>query len=128
MKKINKKLLTSIAGIVLLSIGFVSLSSESSSIASVQKVNAATTKVQLKSNAYVYTKQGVRKRVKSLKKGRILNAYSLVTIKGTKYYNIGKGRYIKKTNVQKRQLYISLFPALCYYILWFWYTYILPTK
>ncbi|WLS85007.1 SLAP domain-containing protein [Lactobacillus apis] len=101
MKKINKKLLTSIAGIVLLSIGFVSLSSESSSIASVQKVNAATTKVQLKSNAYVYTKQGVRKRVKSLKKGRILNAYSLVTIKGTKYYNIGKGRYIKKTNVQK---------------------------
>lgn len=101
MKKINKKLLTSIAGIVLLSIGFVSLSSESSSIASVQKVNAATTKVQLKSNAYVYTKQGVRKRVKSLKKGRILNAYSLVTIKGTKYYNIGKGRYIKKANVLK---------------------------
>ena len=101
MKKINKKLLTSIAGIVLLSIGFVSLSSESSSIASVQKVNAATTKVQLKSNAYVYTKQGVRKRVKILKKGRILNAYSLVTIKGKKYYNIGKGRYIKKTNVQK---------------------------
>lgn len=101
MKKINRKVLTSIAGIVLLSIGSVSLSSESSSIASVQKLNAATTKVQLKSNAYVYTKRGVRKRVKSLKKGRILNAYSLVTIKGKKYYNIGKGRYIKKTNVQK---------------------------
>ena len=101
MKKINKKVLTSIAGIVLLSIGSVSLSSESSSIASVQKLNAATTKVQLKSNAYVYTKRGVRKRVKSLKKGRLLNAYSLVTIKGKKYYNIGKGRYIKKTNVQK---------------------------
>lgn len=63
-----RKVLTSIAGIVLLSIGSVSLSSESSSIASVQKVNAATTKVQLKSNAYVYTKQGVRKRVKSLKR------------------------------------------------------------
>lgn len=101
MKKINKKVLTSIAGIVLLSIGSVSLSSESSSIASVQKLNAATTNVQLKSNAYVYTKRGGRKRVKSLKKGRILNAYSLVTIKGEKYYNIGKGRYIKKTNVQK---------------------------
>ena len=117
MKKINKKLLTSIAGIVLLGFGSASLSGKSSPIVLVQKVNAATTKVQLKSNAYVYTKQGVRKRVKSLKKGRILNAYSLVTIKGTKYYNIGKGRYIKKTNVQKRQLYISLFPALCYYIL-----------
>ena len=101
MKKINKKVLTSIAGIVLLSIGSVSLSSESSSIASVQKLNAATTNVQLKSNAYVYTKRGGRKRVKSLKKGRILNAYSLVTVKGEKYYNIGKGRYIKKTNVQK---------------------------
>lgn len=101
MKKINKKLLTSIAGIVLLGFGSASLSGKSSPIVLVQKVNAATTKVQLKSNAYVYTKQGVRKRVKSLKKGRILNAYSLVTIKGTKYYNIGKGRYIKKTNVQK---------------------------
>ena len=94
-------MLVSFAGITLLGFGSASLSGKSSPIVLVQKVNAATTKVQLKSNAYVYTKQGVRKRVKSLKKGRILNAYSLVTIKGTKYYNIGKGRYIKKTNVQK---------------------------
>lgn len=101
MKKINRKMLTSIAGVALLGIGSASLSSESNPIAFVQTVNAATTKVQLKSNAYVYTKRGVRKRVKSLKKGRVLKSYGLVTIKGKKYYNIGKGRYIKKANVLK---------------------------
>ena len=101
MKKINRKMLTSIAGVALLGIGSASLSSESNPIALVQTVNAATTKVQLKSNAYVYTKRGVRKRVKSLKKGRVLKSYGLVTIKGKKYYNIGKGHYIKKSNVLK---------------------------
>ena len=94
-------MLTSIAGVALLGIGSASLSSESNPIALVQTVNAATTKVQLKSNAYVYTKRGVRKRVKSLKKGRVLKSYGLVTIKGKKYYNIGKGHYIKKANVLK---------------------------
>ena len=94
-------MLVSIAGIALLGIGSTSLNSESNPIALVQKVNAATTKVQLKNNAYVYTKRGVRKRVKSLKKGRVLKSYGLVTIKGKKYYNIGKGRYIKKANVLK---------------------------
>lgn len=101
MKKVNKKMLVSFAGITLLGFGSASLSGKSSPIVLVQKVNAATTKVQLKNNAYVYTKRGVRKRVKSLKSGRVLNAYSSVTIKGKKYYNVGKGRYIKKANVLK---------------------------
>lgn len=101
MKKVNKKMLVSIAGITLLGFGSASLSGKSSPIVLVQKVNAATTKVQLKNNAYVYTKRGIRKRVKSLKSGRVLNAYSLVTITGKKYYNVGKGRYIKKANVLK---------------------------
>ena len=82
MKKVNKKMLVSFAGITLLGFGSASLSGKSSPIVLVQKVNAATTKVQLKNNAYVYTKRDVRKRVKSLKSGRVLNAYSLVTIKG----------------------------------------------
>ena len=98
MKTKNKKVLTSIVGIALFGVGAVSFNSKQSSIFPTQIVNAATTKVQLKRNAYVYTKRGVRKQVKSLKKGQVFTTHGTVKIKGKKYYCLSKSRYIKSAN------------------------------
>lgn len=57
--------------------------------------------IQLSRNSYVYDKNG--KRIKSagtLKKGSKISYVSLDTINSTKYYNLGKGQYIKAVNAK----------------------------
>lgn len=56
--------------------------------------------VTLSHNSYVYDKKGKRiKNVKTLKKDAVVPYVGTKTIKGKKYYNLGKGQYIKASNV-----------------------------
>ncbi|RMC51041.1 hypothetical protein F5ESL0263_01625 [Lactobacillus sp. ESL0263] len=96
MKTKIKKYIAILLGITLLGI---SLNSKQSPAPLTQTANAATTMVQLKHNAYVYTKRGVRKHGKSLKKGQVFTTHGTINIKGKKYYCLSKARYIKSTNV-----------------------------
>lgn len=61
-----------------------------------------TTKtIKLTHNAYVYDKNG--KRIKSaatLKKNSVIAYIGTKTIKGKKYYNLGKGQYVKTSNAK----------------------------
>lgn len=62
----------------------------------------STKSVELTHNAYVYDKNG--KRIKSagtLKKGSTVEYTGTKTIKGKKYYNLGKGQYVKTANAKK---------------------------
>ncbi|GAA2861392.1 hypothetical protein GCM10019817_02960 [Lactobacillus intestinalis] len=57
--------------------------------------------IELSHNSYVYDKNG--KRIKSagtLKKGSKVSYVSLDTINSKKYYNLGKGQYIKAANAE----------------------------
>lgn len=95
MKTKRKKYIAILLGIALLGI---SLNSKQSPAPLTQTANAATTMVQLKHNAYVYTKRGVRKHGKSLKKGQVFTTHGTIYIKGKKYYCLSKTRYIKSAN------------------------------
>lgn len=95
MKTKRKKYIAILLGIALLGI---SLNSKQSPAFLTQTATAATTMVQLKHNAYVYTKRGVPKHGKSLKKGQVLTTRGTINIKGKKYYCLSKTRYIKSTN------------------------------
>ncbi len=56
-------------------------------------------KIKLIHNAYVYNKKG--KRIKSagkLAKNSTISYVNVKTIKGKKYFNLGKGQYVKTTN------------------------------
>lgn len=53
----------------------------------------------LKHNAYVFDKNGKRVHKPSLKKDKIVTLYGTRYIKGKKYYQIGKNRFIKASNV-----------------------------
>ncbi len=50
-------------------------------------------------NAKVYNNQGKVLRIKAIKKNTPLIFYNTKTIKNTKYYRIGKNRYVKAANV-----------------------------
>ena len=71
------------------------------------KVSTAPKKIRLTHNAFVYNKHGklVRKGlyVKMLKRGKTIKALKnakIVTIKGKKYYQIGKNYFIKVANTK----------------------------
>lgn len=61
-------------------------------------VSAATVIKELTKNAFIYNSKG--KRVKKIKlvKGKWVNILGTKTIKGKKYYRIGKNKYIKVAN------------------------------
>lgn len=90
------KIITGVsASIALLSAGsFASVVPQAS-------VQAATKyQVRLSKKAYVYTSKG-KKTKKSYKKNAKLTVYGIKTIKGKKYYSLGKGRYIRTSNAKK---------------------------
>lgn len=104
MKSGNKKLLISLAGAALLSIGLTNVGQQNNAAGlGLQTVQAAkkTYKIKLKHNSYVYNKRGKRKGKKILRKGQVLTAFSQVKIKGKKYYRLTKGRYVKAANTAK---------------------------
>lgn len=59
---------------------------------------AASKKKRLYHNAAVYNSKGRRVHVRTLKKGRRVRIYGSKTIKGKKYYRVGKNKYVKVAN------------------------------
>lgn len=58
-------------------------------------------KIKLTHNAYVYNKKGKRiKAAGKLSKGSSISYVGMATIKGKKYFNLGKGQYVKAANAK----------------------------
>ena len=56
--------------------------------------------IRVSKKAYVYTSKG-KKTKKSYKKNAKVTVYGIKWIKGKKYYNLGRGRYIRTSNARK---------------------------
>lgn len=61
---------------------------------------ASKYQVRVSKKTYVYNSKG-KKTKKSYKKNAKLTVYGTKTIKGKKYYNLGKGRFIRTSNAKK---------------------------
>ena len=80
-------------------INVLPLSSSGSAVSQAPKKNTGKARV-LKHNAYVYDKNGKRKKHQALKKNHSVTCHGKKkTINGKKYYKIGKNKYIKAANV-----------------------------
>ena len=79
-------------------INVLPLSSSSNAVSQAPKKNTGKARV-LKHNAYVYDKNGKRKKHKALKKNHSVTVHGKKTIHGKKYYKIGKNKYIKAANL-----------------------------
>ena len=90
---INKKTISKIQSGLLIGLGLVTLQQIPSAVSA-----ASSPRVQITRNSYVYSSTGIRKGKTSLKRGKCLNTFGKRTINGKTFYNIGKGRYIKKVN------------------------------
>ena len=90
---INTKALTKISSGILIGLGLITLQQNTRPV-----LAASSPRVQLRQNSFVYTSKGNRKNKVSLKRGTYLKTYGKKSIKGKIYYNIGNGRYVKKTN------------------------------
>ena len=89
----NKKVLAATSMSFLLGLSIISLPQTT------QPVEAsASPRIQLRHNAYVYSAKGKRKSKFSLKRGTYFQTLGQKSIKGKKYYKIGKGKYIKFNN------------------------------
>jgi len=89
----NKKVLAAALMSFLLGLSIIS------SPKTTQAVEASTSpRIQLRHNAYVYTAKGKRKSKFSLKRGTYFQTLGQKSIRGKKYYKIGKGKYIKFNN------------------------------
>lgn len=89
----NKKILATASMSFLLGLSIISLPQTT------QPVEAsASPRIQLRHNAYVYSAKGKRKSKFSLKRGTYFQTLGQKSIKGKKYYKIGKGKYIKFNN------------------------------
>jgi predicted DNA-binding ArsR family transcriptional regulator len=97
----NKKMMISVAGAALLSIGFAGVSGQENAMsATTVSAKAAKNKV-VGVNSAIYKKAG-KKAVKTsaiVRAGSRVTTYGKKTIKGVTYYEIGKGQYIKAANV-----------------------------
>lgn len=92
--------LTKIAAGVSASVALLSAGSFASVVPQASVQAASKYQVRLSKKAYVYTSKG-KKTKKSYKKNAKLTVYGTKTIKGKKYYSIGKGRYIRTSNAKK---------------------------
>lgn len=79
-------------------INVLPLSSSGNAVSQAPKKNTGKARV-LKHNAYVYDKNGKRKKHKALKKNHSVTVHGKKTIHGKKYYKIGKNKYIKAANL-----------------------------
>lgn len=92
--------LTKIAAGVSASVALLSAGAFTSVIPQASVQAASKYQVRVSKKAYVYTSKG-KKTKKSYKKNTKLTVYGIKTIKGKKYYNLGKGRYIRTSNAKK---------------------------
>lgn len=92
--------LTKIAAGVSASVALLSAGAFASVVPQAIVQAASKYQVRVSKKAYVYTSKG-KKTKKSYKKNAKLTVYGTKTIKGKKYYNLGKGRYIRTSNAKK---------------------------
>lgn len=92
--------LTKIAAGVSASVALLSAGSFASVVSQASVQAASKYQVRVSKKAYVYTSKG-KKTKKSYKKNAKLTVYGTKNIKGKKYYNLGKGRYIRTSNAKK---------------------------
>lgn len=92
--------LTKIAAGVSASVALLSAGTFASVVPQASVQAASKYQVRVSKKAYVYTSKG-KKTKKSYKKNAKLTVYGTKTIKGKKYYNLGKGRYIRTSNAKK---------------------------
>ncbi|MDE7055796.1 MAG: SLAP domain-containing protein, partial [Lactobacillus sp.] len=99
MKKLSAKKI--IAGTVI-SMGLViplTATNNGALLSQPQTVQAATKKITLKHNAYLYNYRGRRVGRRKLYRHHTYTYYSIKRIHGKKYYRVGKNSYIKASNV-----------------------------
>ena len=97
----NKKVLVNLSVATLLSVGAVTVSQTNTTPTVVE---ASVSQKKLTHNAYVYKSTGKRYGKKVLKKGKTVKVYGAKTIKGKKYYRIGKNQYVKVSNFKVRKM------------------------
>lgn len=93
----KKRLLVSLSAAAVLSVSSVALVNNSVENTPTV-VQAATYKKKLTKNAYIYNAKGKRVGKKVLKKGKLVKILGRKTIKGKKYYKIGKNKYVRTAN------------------------------
>lgn len=96
-----KKVLVSLSVATLLSVGAVSVNQVNTTPTVVEA--SAVAKKKLTHNAYLYRNNGKRYGKKVLKKGRTIKVYGEKTIKGKKYYRVGKKQYVKLANFKAKK-------------------------
>ncbi|MBC6361458.1 SLAP domain-containing protein [Lactobacillus apis] len=97
-----KKMIISVTGATLLSVGLSQV--PSNEIGTVPtEVSAATKTKVIGANSAVYKKTG-KKTKKVIKAGKKIHVYGQKTINGKLYYKIGKNEYIKASNVDGKKL------------------------
>lgn len=92
---LKKTLITSIAAVTLLSAGAAVVNQNNAS----QVVEAKTVTKRLSRNSVVYKANGKRASKKTLKKGKKVKVYGYKKIHGKKYARIGKGKYVRSSNL-----------------------------
>lgn len=106
----KKNVLVSLSVATLLSVGAVGVN-EVNGVANNTNVVQAAVRVQRKKlthNAYVYRANGKRFNKKKLKKGLKVKILGTKTIKGKKYYKIGKNKYVKVANFKRTNVKSSV--------------------
>ncbi|RVU71213.1 MULTISPECIES: SLAP domain-containing protein [Lactobacillus] len=106
MKKRN--ILVSLSVAALLSVGAVSVSEVNSANTNVVQAAVRVQRKKLTHNAYVYRANGKRFNKKKLKKGLKVKIFGTKTIKGKKYYKIGKDKYVKVANFKRTNVKSSV--------------------
>lgn len=99
MKKLNAK---KIIAETVISMGLViplTATNNGALLSQPQTVQAATKKITLKHNAYLYNYRGRRVGRRKLYRHHTYTYYSIKRIHGKKYYRVGKNSYIKASNV-----------------------------
>ena len=102
MNKFVKKTAEASAFIALLGAGVAASVNTAAVAEAASKYSIKTVK-----KAYIYTSKG-KKTKKFYKKNTALKAFGTKTIKGKKYYFLGKGRYIRTVNAKKPAKYSYL--------------------
>lgn len=94
--RLKKKIAISLIAVSLFSLGFeASVQNDANAVQAARRLN----KKRLTRNAIVYTAKGHKKH--TLKRGHVVKILGTKTIKGVKYYRIGKDQYVKVANFAK---------------------------
>lgn len=99
---LKKKKIKKIIALSSISVGLLGMGITEAQL-SQNTIQAATKKITLKKNAYIYNNKGKRVGKKKLYKNHTYKYYNKKKIHGKKYYRVGKNKYIKAANVASKK-------------------------